>query len=511
MGAQATLIGGAYSAKSYIANAQRCLNLYPEKNTPDSPFPYTYYLTPGLTKLRVFDIPGAGRGTYTATNGLLYAVVGANVYSVNSAWQATLLGTIAPGKNPVSMQDNGITLVLVDGTPNGYLIDLATNVMSAYTDPSFLGADKVDYIDTFLLFNQPNSKNWYSSLSNTTALDSTYIAAKTGYPDLLATLAVVNRQIWLLGAQQSGEIWYDAGNANFPFAIVPGVFLQQGCVSKYSVKRNNLSIFWLGQDQNGKSTVFEGSSYIAQPVSTPAIEAEFQNYVLDDAVGMVYEIQGHAFYMLRFPTSDKTWVYDISQKLWHERAWCDANGLEHQHRITACSFAYDTNVGQDWENGTLYKIDPQNYTDFGGPIVRKRSWPHSVKGGQRVEYLAFQADMQVGEIESDELAYPNAQRVTQDLALRVTEEGLIRITWGDMVFGPGIPIPPLVFLRWSDTRGKTWGNYVGQSMGATGEFATSPIWASLGMGRDRVWELMWSTNANSALNGGWVEAIPGET
>ncbi len=42
------LISGAYEARSIIANAQRCINLYQEKNQEDSPVPVTHYLTPGL-------------------------------------------------------------------------------------------------------------------------------------------------------------------------------------------------------------------------------------------------------------------------------------------------------------------------------------------------------------------------------------------------------------------------------------------------------------------------------
>lgn len=47
------LVGGAYQAKSIIANAQRCVNLYPEANLPSSqaPVPVTHYPTPGLKKI----------------------------------------------------------------------------------------------------------------------------------------------------------------------------------------------------------------------------------------------------------------------------------------------------------------------------------------------------------------------------------------------------------------------------------------------------------------------------
>ena len=85
------LLGGMYQARSVIASAQRCVNLYPEKNAEEAPFPYTNQLTPGLTQL----IDGIGfehRCAYTASNGNFYEVIGNRVYSTNSSWSRTLLG-----------------------------------------------------------------------------------------------------------------------------------------------------------------------------------------------------------------------------------------------------------------------------------------------------------------------------------------------------------------------------------------------------------------------------------
>jgi hypothetical protein len=51
--ARVPLLGGAYQAKSIIANAQRCVNLYPEANPSSSQpqSPSTHYPTPGLVKI----------------------------------------------------------------------------------------------------------------------------------------------------------------------------------------------------------------------------------------------------------------------------------------------------------------------------------------------------------------------------------------------------------------------------------------------------------------------------
>ena len=69
MPSQVPLTLGSYMARSVIASAQRCVNLYTEPNPKDSPFPFTCYPTPGLTVLWSPPSPVPARGVYAASNG----------------------------------------------------------------------------------------------------------------------------------------------------------------------------------------------------------------------------------------------------------------------------------------------------------------------------------------------------------------------------------------------------------------------------------------------------------
>jgi hypothetical protein len=64
----------------------------------------------------------------------------------------------------------------------------------------------------------------------------------------------------------------------------------------------------------------------------------------------------------------------------------------------------------------------------------------------------------------------------------------------------------LISLRWSDDRGHSYGSLVSQPIGATGEYRKSLQWQRLGMCRDRVFEISWSTPMATALQGAWVTA-----
>lgn len=500
------LSGGAYEARGLIGDAQRCLNLFPEQlptssQMPEQFFPpvWCYLPTPGLRTLLTLPDATTVRGLYRANTGDLYAVCGPSVYYVSPSWAATKLGSIAAGTTPVSMADNGTTLVLVDGTTSGYTIDLATHVMTAISQDGFYGADRVDYLDTFFVLNKPGTPQWYSTTSGTTTFDPLYFANKVGYADNLVSIAVSQRNIWLIGAATT-EIWFDAGGATFPFQIVSGPFIEHGCAAVYSVAKQGGATFWLSQDLQGHAIAVMGADYKAERISTHAIEYAWSQYpTIADAVGYTYQQGGHAFYVLSFPTADKTWVYDSVAKLWHERAWIDDNGAEHRHRSNCGAFIYDINVVGDWQNGKLYALDQAVFTDAGQPIKRVRSFPHLVNDGKRVFYQRFQADMQVG------TSLGTSSPAAAQLALGNDGNGLGFVYPGTQAGDP----PPQVSLRWSDTRGATWGNPVMQSMGATGDFLCSIQWRRLGMARDRVYSVEWSAPVPTALLGAWIDLASG--
>lgn len=557
---------GMYQARSIIASAQRCVNLFVEQNPQDSPYPFTTYPTPGTFVVTTAPVDNEVRGLYTATNGQLYAVVGSNVYAVDTGYTWTLLGTLTTRAGPVSMKDNSLVLVIVDGTANGYAVNLIDNAFGTITAPGFYGANKVDYLDTFFIFNKPGTNEFYISLSEvnflnllggpaltgsitsagsgyvngsytavpltggtgsqadadivvaggvvtsvtvhdgeggqnyrvgdvlsannsslggagtgfqwtvatigSSSFDALDFASKVGGSDLLRTIAVMHREIWLIGFLTS-EVWYDAGAPDFAFQAMPGAFVEHGAQATYSVAKYDLALFWLGEDQAGNSVVFQGSDYRVQQVSTHPIAKEISSYpVKNDAIGMTYMQEGHVYYVLTFPTADKTWVYDVTERHWHERAWADSEGNLHRWRPNCIATFNGHTLAGDFQNGKLYAIDLDTYQDEGEPIIRIRSFPQIVNDGKRISHRNLMANFQVG----------------TPLATSTTDI-------------------PDVSLRASDTAGASWGNATVQSIGAVGEYLTAPQWNRLGLARDRVYELSWSAPMKTALNGVWLDVV----
>jgi hypothetical protein len=411
---------GFYQSRSFIANAQRCLNLYPEGGTDDAPSPTTCYPTPGLTLIGTNTPDFQVRCLYTASNGVLFGVIGANVGYFNSVFKWIQFGTLPTNSGPCYMKDNGIDVVLIDESTFGY--SWALNNYSTFAqinDPTglFVGSVNVEFLDSYFLFSVPNTAQFYCSLSNSLTFDPLYIVSKNGSPDFVAFLAVCQRYIWVLGTKTT-ELWYDAGATLFPFGEVQGTFFQHGCAAPASVAVSDTHVWWLGQDAQGQGVVYNGSNAQVTRISTHAIEQVISGFIqISDAIGMTYQQQGHTFYLLTFPAADRTFVWDDSEQLWHERCWMDANGFEHRHRANCMANAYGKVVCGDWENGNLYELDLNNYTDNGAPIKRVRGFPHlptsydpktglSHLEGKRIRYDQFIADFEAGGTPETELFAP---------------------------------------------------------------------------------------------------------
>ena len=469
---QLQLVQGAYEARSVIANAQRCINLYPEQNTKDAEVPYTHYCTPGLTFLAQ-GIVAEVRQLYTASNGLLFAVIGNIIYYVPDNFVLQQIGTIASQSGLVRMYDNKFTLIILDGSTQGWSIDLASLQFDIFNPSNFEGGNQIRYIDTFLVSSSLNG-NIQSSDSASTNYNALSIATMSGDADQLQIIDVVHKEIWSFGYRTT-EVWTNSGAFPFPFEPIPGVFLQHGCAALRSLAKWGLNIFWLSQDNNGQALVMQGTAYKADIISTPAIADAIGKYgKISDAIGFCYQQGSHIFYMLTFPEANATWCYDLSTQLWHERGYLDENGNLVRHRANCVAQAYNKTIVGDWQNGKLYQFDLNKYTDDGNPILRLRSFPHILNDGDRVSYSNFMADIEVG-----------------------TE------------MDPSIN--PQLNLRWSDDRGVSFGNGLQQTLGRSGQYRTMPSWSRLGFARDRVFELSWTAAAATALNGAWIHVEKMET
>lgn len=473
------LIGGMTDTRMPSGSPETQVNLYSENNPQNAAFPISLYNTPGLTQVANLSAYGTWvRGLHVASEYAgLFCVVGQYLLQVNTGnWTVNVRGNLGSNNGRlVSMADNGGALCIVDGSNNGWYLNLQTLAFTPITDPSFSGSTRVDYVDTFFVFNSPGTPTFYTSLSNSTAFDANYWADKVGYSDILISVACPHDTVWLIG-EVTCEVWYNAGGQAFPFQRMPNTVLQYGCCAPYTVIVADNAVFFLSQTRWGRVQLMRGEGYNLKRVSTFAVEERWMTYQsIGDCYAVSYADAGHQFIVLTFPTGQESWAYDVTTGFWHQRMtgnnpW-PVSCMAYYNPYFLNEFGPNNwIVAGDYNNPRLYTIGRGVYTDNGIPIYRERTFPRIINDQKRVSHDQFVASM--------------------------------------MTANPGLA-PDQVSLVWSDDGGQTWGTPLVQTVNGApnGQYS----WRRLGLSRDRVYRLSWTAQGETALQGAWVEASPSVT
>jgi hypothetical protein len=438
-------LGAAYSLRSLPLSAQTLVNLYAEFNESKNGEIGAFYGTPGL-KRQALLAGGAGRALVLSGDAsVLYAVSGPNVYKIDTAWGVTQIGTLPTSQGRISaVSNNNQTLFAHSG---GWHYTTGTKLTAVAAGPPNAICT---YMDGYIVFTeQADSEFGLTAINDVSTIDPLDIAEAEALPDNLVSVFADQREVWLLG-DFSTEIWADTGALAFPFERIPGGVLSVGCCARFSVAFTDGSLFWLTQDKNGNATVIRTVGYETVRVSTHAIEFAIESYAnITDAYGFGYQEEGHCFYVLTFPSADVTWRYDCATKLWARWAWRDPNGVLHRHRVGAYAFFNGQHCIIDHQNGTLYTLDLNTFTDDGNVIYRERAWP-----------LAPPQEM---------------HRMRCDALELVAETGVGNVT--------GVDSNPAVALQMSFDGGVSFGYERYQSVGGFGRRQKRARWRRNGMGR----------------------------
>lgn len=467
----------SYQARALPLSAQQLVNFYAEAAPKDAKSPVVIYGTPGIKSFADTVGDGPIRGT-KKMDGVLYAVSGCTLYSVDSTGTATALGSIAVGASrtppnctdKVSMSHNAAStpqLVIVDGT-NGWIYT-TTDGLVEITDGDFFPADVVDFQDQYFLFNRAGTGQFFlSNLNDGTVYTATDIATAEGDPDNLLAVISNRREVWLFGAETI-EIFWNSGNADFPFVRFEGGFIERGCGAAFSIAEDDNSIFWLGEDR----VFYRADGFQPQRISQHGIEEALREYVIiSDACAFIYTMAGHKFYVCTFPAEGATWVYDITTKLWHER---HSFGMG-RWRVSTYVEVYGKHLVGDFEDGKIGELDLDTYQEYGVTMQGQATGPAVDKDRKRIFHRRFELDIEAG-------------------------TGLTTGQGSD----------PQVWLDWSDDGGHTWSaRKPFRSMGKIGAYMQRLRWLSLGSARQRIYRLTVSDPVKRSIIAAHLDAEAGD-
>jgi hypothetical protein len=468
--------GPAYEAKSLPWSAQRCVNWYLEKGEESTKTPSALMPRPGLTAKVTLLAASEVRGLWAASDGNLYAVAGSNVYKVTSGFIATQIGSLTTSSGKAGVRDNGNQLIVVDGAA-GYTYNFTTATWATITDAGFPnGASQVEYQDSYFIAAEEGSQRfWISGAGNGNAWDTQDTASAEGRPDNLLAVVSNYRELWLFG-ERTAEVWFNTGNATFPFERSQNAFIEVGCAAKHSVAKLDNTVYWFGRDDRGSRIVWRANGYIPVRVSNNAIESAFDSYaIVDDAFAFAYSQAGHTFYVLTFPTQSVTWVYDAATSQWHERAYFNtALGTFSRWQPNCHAYFADQHIVGDYANGKLYALDLDNRTDDGNTIRWLRRTQTLASENRRQFFNSLEIDLEPG-----------------------------------VGLATGQGSDPRLMLRWSDDGGRTWSNELQTSAGAIGDTGARARFHRTGSGRSRVWEISATDPVKWVIYGAYANADMG--
>jgi hypothetical protein len=402
-----------------------------------------------------------------------------------------------PASTGTSGIGSGLTLTLTFGTGTGntgtYTVSGSQTVSSETmyalnfsnlpsSDGAFTGGNVVDIVDNYFVYNDPNTQKWAASNTLSPITYALSFSSKDGAPDNLVSLIADHREVYLLG-ETSSEVWVDVGSFPFPFQRIPGTSTQHGIAAKFSVSRVGNSFAYVSRNSRGQAQIMAMNGYIPQRISTHAVEQTLLDKYIDDAISWTYQLEGHEVYVVSFPTLDLTWAYDSTTQMWHKWLWIDDNNVYHRHRGNCSALFQGLVLIGDWQNGQIYQLDPQNYTDNGQNIKRIRRTPHIVTDLQRQYLEELQIQFQPGVGLEGNTTPLNTETVGAN---------------------------PQAMLRWSNDGGSTWSNEHWTSIGKVGKYKNRAIWRRLGWSRDRVFEVVVTDPVNAVIISANLKTQEGE-
>jgi hypothetical protein len=356
--------------------------------------------------------PAAYNGTFVIT------VTGANTFTYtmlsNPGGNATVVGSYAVTASFLTISNNLVGIPIDDTFGDSYGI-------LSYADGKFQITASYDF----------------------TTLDALDYATAESNPDGLVRLIYDHGELVLFG-EQTTEFWSNTGGQDFPYSNQRGSTLQFGLAAKWSLVQYNDSIAGLFKNSMGQVQVMMMRGHAMAPISSQELDAVINGYAtVSDATAFSYMLGGHPMFQINFPSENASWLYDASTQLWTSLE-SGLNGDRHRAEIHV-DFLNKPRVS-DYQNGNIYTLDADTYTDNGTPIASEIITKTIFAGANK--------------------------------RIAVHRLGIDCETGNGLATGQGSN--PQIMLQVSKDSGRTWGNEQWVSMGKIGEYMRRAFWTRLG-------------------------------
>lgn len=388
------LVGGSNEQRSLPFDGQRTINLYAVFDEQGKEVA-ALYGTPGLL---TFANIGTGniRDAFFATNGRAFAISGSALYELDAAGNGTIRGTLDQNQGITYMVENGQQLGICDGK-SLYMLRYSDNDFQKVTDPDLPDVGTLDYIDGYFVVTELSSGRFrISGLYNGLSWGALDFATAESSPDFLGRAINALGLLWLLG-DFTGEAWANTGDAAFPFERISGGKLSVGIAAPKTALELDESLFWVGQNKEGRGIVYRANGFTPTRISTSFVERRLQAVPNIRLLrSYAYQQEGHTFYVITGEGLATSLVYDLTTKIWHERSYFNEHGEHERHLADCCMVAFGKTLVGDRRSGKIYDMSLDYYSDDGEVIAADRIYTHISDEGEYIRARTLEIGVEPG-------------------------------------------------------------------------------------------------------------------
>lgn len=446
------LFGLGLQGKSPKVTANKLTNAYYEFQKEKDGTRVAIYGTPGLTLFsNNGETPWRGLHPFPGNN-LLYGVHRDTFYDINNAGVVTSRGTIGTTVGRVDIVDDGTNIVLVDGSEiYVYSTSSPATPIAAVSDSDRPTSPNTCIFQGGRILTDESGTGRFKGgdAYAPTSWDALNFATAESNPDQLIRIINARGTVVLMGAYTT-EFWSNTGGSGFPYQKLLGTDMEYGLAARWSVGRFMGTYAFLAQNREGQVIVAKLNGYGAERISNFELEHIINRYsTVSDATGFGYMLGGHPMYQLNFPGQGTSFLYDGSTDYWSELESGDS-----RHRAEISVEFINKTIVSDYENGKLYRLDVENFTDNDEPLITRLRGRHITKKRKMVRIDRIELGIEAG-----------------------------------VGTATGQGVDPQAMLRLSKDGGNSFGTERMAPMGKVGEYKRRCKWNRGGRGRDIVPEI----------------------
>lgn len=439
---------GGYFGQQF--DPQRTVNMFHAK-VPNTEM-QAYITIPG-TETIYTQLAGDNTRLLFNAEDNLFAVFSTELVNFNSAFTPVSVGNFNTSSGHIGSAANNVQQIMFVDNVDGWVYDFSTMTptFTQITDAGFTaynGPVDVDFFAGRMIVGFSSSNRFsVSQINDATTwpgLGTAFVESKGNQK--IRGIRVIQERIFIFGDTVT-ELWYDAeAPGDLPFRKDTNLVIPYGCAATGSIATGEYKqaevLVWLAKSEIGPIRVMATTGGRPEPISDDTIEYLIQNFTnISEAQGYMYEIDGHTFYLINFPTDRLTAVYDFDMKEWHYQELINGDPY------FSCCHAYFQNkhVLGHYNAAQITELNSDFLTNYNENIRIERVLPiFSVPSNERLLIDRIQVEMRQG------------------LGAKTTRPR------GDNTYDD-FELNPVLYLAYSSDGGRTFGDQVPSEVGKVGE------------------------------------------